>query len=202
MNYNERIKQIVAQRRHRTIMWCRLRYGVAEVFRHPWKLVFPLLLFTLSGLAYHYRSVVRLPSGTSFHGLEMLWEYTVILLIVTLTALAFLGLVIGLGTPRHAKQIEASLTQIKLVDRYGFAPVLVSVKPKQSPAEEQIFYSKGISKEMWITQQPDVEDVLDCHLLEDIQYGGRDGTNRNYIVLITAPGAEQSRKDVLYDDKL
>lgn len=110
--------------------------------------------------------------------------------------------------PPHAKKIEKDLQHIGLIDRYEYPPALVlNQKMKLSQARRFVFYSKGIEKEKWIKQRTTIEDELNVYYLEPPEYlevpcfGGKKKINRNYIVLIVAPGVESKREETLYDDE-
>ncbi len=56
--------------------------------------------------------------------------------------------------------------------------------------------------ERWKNNHTDIVDALDIHYVEPINYGGRNGRNRNIIVITAAPKAETHREDALYDDEI
>ncbi len=108
------------------------------------------------------------------------------------------------GTPWRTRSTENTLAMVfTQSDMRSGCPVLISVdKIKGGSVIRREFYSKGIPLTRWAALQTDLEDALDCHLLEPIQYGGKNGNNRNRIVLFTAPGAKQVERGNLIDDEL
>lgn len=79
--------------------------------------------------------------------------------------------------------------------------VLISCKRiKRTTVNVMSFYSLGVGMEHWKNESESIQDALDIHFVEPIKYGGRNGRNRNIIVITAAPGAETQRKDVLYDE--
>lgn len=202
IDFFARTKKLEAEKRRRNIFWLRLRYGVLAIVRQPWKLIFPVLLLLLSVLAWGNRAKIPLPGGNGDPALVALWECAVALLIIMFSALLLLGLAVVLGTPPHAKKIDAALVHVDLVDCYGSGPALISSqRTKGTDIRIMEFLSYGISKEKWERKQSDIEDVLNVHYVERMRYGGRKGNNRNYIVLTVAPGAGAKRAEPLYDDE-
>jgi len=132
-----------------------------------------------------------------------LWALVIILVIVVLAIFLLFGLLVTIGTPRRAKEIEASLVHVALIDRYGFGPILVSNRGIcHTDITSLTFLSRGISKEAWEKKRKDIEDRLNVHYVEEIKYGGKNGSNRNYIILTVAPGINEGRAELLYDDEL
>lgn len=184
------------ERRRRAVMFSRFCANV----KRPANLITAALVLALGWLVCAYVRI-PFPGGGNLPGLVMIWDYAIMLLILLLAMLA--TLVILTMPPLHTKDIESGLQHIALVDRYGFSPALVLNQGlKHSNIRELRFYSRGIAKETWIKRQSAVEDVLNVHWIKEPQYGGRKRNNRNYIVLIVAPGAESKREEPLYDDEL
>lgn len=196
MNINDRVRKLEEQRRRRDVMFSRLCANI----KRPMGWIATALALVSGWLACTYVQI-PFPGVVNLPGLVMIWDYAVTLLILLLSM--FTALVILAMPPLHTKDIESGLQHIALVDRYGFSPALVSNQGlKHSNIRELRFYSRGIAKETWIKRRSAVEDVLNVHWIEEPQYGGRKRNNRNYIVLIVAPGAESKREEPLYDDEL
>lgn len=201
MYYNDPNK-LEAQARRRKLSRFRLKYGVLEIVKCPWKLILPLLLAVGAVLAWHSRDKLPLPGGNdAIPEMVMLWQFVLSALVVVLSALLLLGLLSLLGTPRHAKRIDAALVHIGLVDRYDLGPALLSSRRvKGSSVQILEFWSKGISLDAWEDKRRAIEDVLDVHMVEAPTYGGRKGNNRRRIRLAVAPGAGNQPTAVLYED--
>lgn len=199
MNFKKQIEKMETQQRNRAIMRCRLRCGLQTLWKQPWALIFPLLLAALTAFAWCNRHKIPIPGGkSSIPDLAALWEIAVTFLITTLALLLLWGLLVVLGTPPKAKSINAGLTHVSLVDRYGIGPALVSVQKVGRKVKRLTFYSKGIGKERWEQKQSEIEDVLSCHFVSSspIEYG----KNSNYIVLTVAPGLRGNRQEPFYDE--
>lgn len=191
-----RVERMERERRRRAVMLSRLRINV----RRPVNLAIVVLVLALGGSASTWIKL-PFPGGDGFPGLVMVWDYTISLLILILSMLS--SVVILTMPPLNAKNIESGLEHIKLVDRYGLSPVLISsYSLKQTNIRQLFFYSRGIGKEVWEKRRQAIEDVLNVHYVSPIQYGGKNGNNRNFIVLVVAPGAETKREEPLYDDEL
>ncbi len=196
MNINDRVRELEEQRRRRDVMVSRLCANI----KRPVSWIATVLALVSGWLACAYVRI-PFPGVGNLPGLVMIWDYAIMLLILLLSTLAALAILTM--PPLHAKNIESGLQHIALIDRYGFSPALVSNQGlKHSNIRELRFYSRGIAKEIWTKRQAAIEDVLNVHWIEEPQYGGRKRNNRNYIVLIVAPGAESKRKEPLYDDEL
>lgn len=196
MNINDRVRKLEAQRRRRAVMVSRFCVNV----KRPANLVAAALVLALGWFACTW---VKIPflGGDTYSVLVTIWDYAVMLLAWALSVL--FALAILTMPPLHTKDIESGLQHIALIDRYGFCPALVSNQGlKHSSIRELRFYTRGVAKETWIRRQSAIEDVLNVHWIEEPQYGGRKRNNRNYIVLIVAPGAESKREEPLYDDEL
>lgn len=198
MNIKKRIRNLETRRRNFALWRCRIQRGLLMLFFKPWTLIVPLVLIAFSALVCHNVDKIPLP-GNTIPEMIPLWEISIALLTITLTALLLCGLLVMLGTPTKAKSTEAALVHIALVDRYGIGPALVSKQRiKGTSVTEITFYSRGIAREQWEKKQRDIEDVLTCHFVAPIQYG----RNSNYIVLTVAPGVKEKKREPLYDDEI
>lgn len=119
--------KMTIQERHRIIVRSRTLYGAVCLFTHPWTLILPLLWAILTVLAWYNRSKLSLPGGNSvLPQMAALWQIILSVLIIVFSFLSFWGILTLLGTPQHAKRIDAALVHIGLTDRYGIGPALLS----------------------------------------------------------------------------
>lgn len=203
MNFYKRIKKLEAQQRRRYATWAYLRNGVCAPFKRPYTVIFPLFVIVLAFIAWHKRTDIPLLGGSSNPMLAKLWEYSISAAIVVLAVTFFLLSLVLIGRPRGAKRIENGLALAKVVDRYGYPPILVdSRKATHGNVKIWEFYSRGIPREHWEGEKTAIEDVLNVRFVEGIKYGRRGGNNRNYIVLTVAHGANILSRGPLYDDEL
>lgn len=190
------IRNMEIYRCRRAVMWSRFCANA----RRPANLTVAASALALGWFACTWVKI-PLPGGNSFPWLVMVWDYSIMLLILVVSML--FSLAVLTIPPLHAKSIESGLRHIGLVDHYGFSPALISNQGlKHSNIRKLRFYTRGIAKETWTRRQSAIEDVLNVHWIDEPQYGGRRGNNRNYIVLTVAPGAENKREEPLYDDEL
>lgn len=198
-NIVHQTKVLAQRRRNRAILRLRLWSGVKEAAT-TWKGVFVLLLCAAFIFLWNARDTL-VPFHSDIPLLITVWSYIIDAFIPLLFLLLLVGLLLLLGTPFLAKVVESSLLQIGLANRYGYAPALISCKHiKNTQVSVMAFYSLGVGTETWETHRAEIQDALNVHFVESIKYGGRNGRNRNIIVIAAAPGAETSRKDVLYDE--
>lgn len=198
--------QVINQRRQRrTIQRLRIWAGVQSLFVRPWKWVFIVLLFCIFLFLWSMRAAMIQPfTNSSFVLLSTICGYAVSAAIPLLFVVFLLGLLSLLGTPFHARTIEEKLRHIRLVDRYDNPPALISYRRiKNTAASIMAFYSPGVGRERWEGRSTAIQDALNIHFVEPINYGGRHNNNRNMIILTVAPGAGGiSRKGTVYDDEL
>ena len=199
-NIVHQTKVLAQRRRNRSILRLRLWSGIKEVIAKPWKGILILLLCAAFIFLWNARDTL-VPFHSDIPLLITVWSYIIVAFIPLLFLLLLVGLLLLLGTPFRAKAVESSLLQIGLANRYGYAPALISCKRiKNTQVSVMAFYSFGVAMEIWETHRTEIQDALNVHFVEPIKYGGKNGRNRNIIVIATAPGAETHRKDVLYDE--
>ena len=198
-NIVHQTKVLAQRRRNRAILRLRLWSGVKEAAT-TWKGVFVLLLCAAFIFLWNARDTL-VPFHSDIPLLITVWGYIIAVFILLLFLFLLVGLLLLLGTPFRAKAVESSLLQIGLANRYGYAPALISCKRiKNTQVNVMAFYSLGVAMEIWETHRAEIQDALNVHFVEPIKYGGKNGRNRNIIVITAAPGAETHRKDVLYDE--
>lgn len=192
----------IERQRSRARLRRRLSNGIRELIKRPWKFAPLVALVALFLLVWNNRD--RIAFTSSFPMLNTLGLYAVKAFILLLFVFAFLTILAALGTPLHAKRIETALSHACVVDRYNFPPMLVSrQRDKSGEITTMIFFSRGISKELWEKRQRNFEDVLNVRWIEDARYGGKRGDNGNYIVLTLASGTGRTeRGETLYDEEL
>ena len=196
IDLNTRVRQLTIQQRNRAIMRRRLTSGLQFLCHRPWMITLPLLLVVFIIFICCNLDNIPFPVSNSIPELLQLWKTVVALLAVTFDAFLLWGLLVVLGTPHKARNVDNSLEHIGLVDRYGIGPALVSSQKVTGRVVQMTFYSKGIGKEEWLQRKEDISDVLSCHFVEPIAYG----ENSNYIVLTVAPGVGNRRDTPLYDE--
>lgn len=198
----QREKALVQRRRNRTILWLRLRSGIKDAVTKPWKGILVLSLCAAFIFLWNIRDKL-VPFHSDIKLLSTVWGYIVSVFIPLIFLLLLMGLLSLLGTPFRAKAVENILMQSGLANRYNHPPTLVSRRRmKNTQVSVMTFFSLGVGMEKWETHRAEIQDALNIHFVEPIKYGGRNGRNRNIIVITAAPGAGTRREDVLYDDEL
>ena len=183
---------------HLKVSVLRLKYGVLEIVRHPWKLLFLIAIFIAFVFIWHNRNFFDIDVPL----LSQVYHIAIDMLIFIVGVLTLIGAIILIGTPINAKDTERRLLRIGFDDQFGSPPILLNTqKIKGTKAQRMIFFSLGLSKQKWIDRQHDIEDTLNITLLSEPVYGGRKNNNRNYIVLIVAKGDIQHKRSTLYDDE-
>lgn len=189
-----RIAQLTARRRRRAIFWRRF---CSNARQYPWALSLALLLILVLGWVMTWVAI-PLPGGNSNPMLIALWNASIKLAVMLVAFLLMLA--VFSVPPKEALQYEAGLAHIEFVDRYKNPPALVSreqIKPAKTG--KLIFYSAGISLELWVECQGDIQDALNITYVEPPQYAYK---KRHYIMLTVVPGVAIPREDTLYEDEL
>lgn len=201
-NISHQVKMLTQRQRNRTILRLRLKSGIKEVVTRPWKGILVVLLCVLFVFLWNVRNMLSRPFQGSIPLLSDACSYLIALFIPLIFLLSLMGLLHLLGTPTKARVTDGRLAEIGLCSRYGHAPALISrQRVKGTSVSVMVFYSLGVGLERWEKQSAEVQDALDIHLVEAIKYGGKNGHNRNIIVITAAPGAENTQSVVLYDDE-
>lgn len=179
----------------------RILYWIQALPQKPGRII-PVLLYVLAFVwAWNMREVFLPQVDNSV--MLTLYQYGVAAAIILLFGSLFLVLLLVLTRPRRANQYESALIQIGFAPHNGLPPTLIARLPiKYSQVYRLVFYSLGVSMREWVTHKEDIEDALNLHYVEAPQYGGRNGNNRNIIVLTVAPGVGSNNTAALYDDEL
>lgn len=179
----------------------RIWYWLKALPQMPWRMV-PVLLYVLT---FVWVWNIREDFLPQFNNpiIHSLCQYGIAAAIILLFGSLFLVLLLVLSRPRRANQYESALIQIGFAPHNGLPPTLIARLPiKYSQVYRLVFYSLGVSMREWGAHKEDIEDVLNLHYVESPQYGGKNGNNRNIIVLTVAPGVGSNNTAALYDDEL
>ena len=187
-------------RKRRQLENCfRIGLGIEQLFVAPWKNVFLVLFLAAFGLAWFKRGFV--PGFPSFF--EPIGKYIVSAVIISVSSVFLLGILILLGTPWKARaDLESIRMAFTAADLTNARLFLMRSKRSKNGVLRREWYCKGISKSRFEARQEEISDVLDCHWLQPIQYGGKNGNNRKRIVMYTASGYKPAERGALHDDEL
>lgn len=191
--------QRLKEKRRRAVLFYRLQQGLTGIIHSPWKII-PLLIVAVAwGLLLHIRDSF-IPAGLS-PSLATVYSYTALAVVVALGAFLFVGVLYAISVPICSRRYENALLSIDFTTHDEATPALLSRKRiPRSEVSVLTFYSMGIGKELWERRKGEVEDALNVHCVQPIQYGGRKGKNRNLIVLTVGNGPENRRTEPLYDE--
>lgn len=79
-------------------------------------------------------------------------------------------------------------------------PILISKKViKKKDVTVRKFYST-IPMKRWQEKKEVICDIMNIHIIGEIEYGGKHNNNGNYIVIKSARGRKPTERGVLYDD--
>lgn len=188
--------------RRRAVVRTRLWQGILRLFRQPWTIIFPLLLVLAAALAWRYRTAVPLP-GNTIPELAELWQIVLAALVIVFAALSLCGILVLLGTPRKAREIENGLADALSIpaEKDYRCPILVScTKVKGTTAREYVFKSKQMNIERWNEKgtRDKILWVLNGHSDEPFTYGKRKYTIVIRIGAGRVPKEKESPQDPLF----
>ena len=195
-------RQRLQRKRQRLVTLLRLGNWVIFLPRKPWSMFPVLLFFTAVGLAWEIKVRYLVLSHQNLL-LKSVFQYVPTVLFVSVAVLLFGALLMALSTPRFAQRHEDALLKIDLTAHDGTAPALIAKnRIKNTNVCQLVFYSLGVSREVWMRRRSEIEDALNLRIVGEVCYGGRNGVNRNIIVLTVVRGVGDRKAGVLYDDEL
>jgi hypothetical protein len=193
------------RKRTRAKLFHRLNEGIKQIYLKPLKIIAPLLLvITFLRVWQNMRSVL---SGISWRFIlvQTFITYVAMTVVILLFVTMFVSLIILIGKPRKSQYID-SYAEFSLIDSerdYYRRPFLISRTPiKGSSAERLVFWSYWLSKKKWMEREDELCDMMNVHLIENIDYGGKNGNDRRIIVLIVGEGALPPHRGEIEDEEL
>lgn len=192
-------KTYLAKQRRKTVLRLRFAYGINHLSERPWLIAPLLMIIALCIAAWCNRKSVLFTSPMPY--LSEIWAYTVDALILTIAFIVIALFIVWVGTPRHAKRIEADLENAEILDFNNQPPVLVSEQQiKGTKACTLTLYSKGIELSKYIKSKKTIESSLNMHYVVPPVYAGRFDKMGTLITLTVAPGVVETEKEVVVDD--
>lgn len=191
--------------RRREVDRARLAEGVKSMVRNPLRAAPQAALTAALAAALPVLTAERVFPGVS----SPLALSVLHVALPSLIALSYLALslcaVIAAGRPFEAKKVWRKLWWVFCMSEHGYSasdsPVLLSRKRvKGTEAVVREFFSPGIPLREWERQIDGIEHALNCHLVEPLRYGGRNGNDRRRIVLVSAPGASPKPRGEMTDE--
>jgi hypothetical protein len=191
----ERIKQ----RRNRKKLSLRLCKGFSNIGEKPWKCLFVVMTALVVSVIWSYINKALSLINIDIPLFPQVLDWATSALMIIIIFLPIFAVIMLLGSPFNARRIEDNLyaafdsKDLKL----NGCPILVSrEKIKGSKIFVLDFYSMGIALKRWEELQPEIEDALNVHLVEPIQYRGND---RNRILLYCAHGVKPPERSDLIE---
>lgn len=190
----------ILRARNRTKLFIRLWEGIKKVVLPPFIGIIPLVVvMSLFYIAYKNRFLpcdeyISKQFYNVYDGIKVLG-----LILITLVFLFVL--VICIGIPLRARSDEDSLMVAFKIREFSHArcPILISRKHGKNGVLRREFYSKWIEKADWEKFKTAIEDVLNCRIVEPIEYGGRNNNNRRRIVIYTMHGFKPTEREAIQD---
>lgn len=187
-------------RYNRKKQWYRFTLGLQQMITHPilnfiW-LVFAVgVVFLVIGERRLLSSFEVYPLIYSIVGLCMKF------LIVMFSVVSVIGIVQIIGKITAMKdEGDMNLVFGDRRDIKNQPPILISKRTiKKKGVTVREFYS-SISMERWKEKKEVICDIMNIHIIGEIEYGGKHNNNGNYIVIKSARGRKPTERGVLYDD--
>lgn len=177
-------------------MMYRCKLGFSQCFNYP---VFNLIwiIVTISGvLLFQYRNFLLSAFSLSTQ-FKNVFDISITFGILTLLICLILFILQKIGELSARKDelsIKSALRRDNLHDSY----VILSYKKnnKKFKTTTRIFYT-NVPKKYWIENQESISDLLNAHLVKEIDYHHGNG---NFITLETKKGRILKEPGILYDE--
>lgn len=163
MHYSE--KKSIQERNTRSEFYLRIRYGVRELMKHKWKIIFPisyiLVLITLLKESYRFCD----QQDSTFAHLWDLLEFILPVLFITLALIGISEILITLGSPHETKRIQQDLLRIRFTNDTGEVPLLLA-KHRGQKIEILEFANCGIPLTEWNNKREKLGAILNCKIIK------------------------------------
>lgn len=199
---NDKNRKRLMEQRRRKLLRIRLAQGFKQMVSRPYKAIPMLSVLVITNACSHYE-FLEMTEGASP---EMLAVSHAVAPVMAALLFAFLlfGAVMLAGIPREASRIWGKLHLALIMDGEFAAedtPVLIArERISGTDAVWREFYSPGIPMSAWERHIDAIEHQLNCHLTEPLRYGGKDGSDRQRIIMVAAPGAAHKQRGELTDE--
>lgn len=188
----------IQKRQNRQKLFFRLRFGISQMIHKPWLniLLFPIIAGTI--YLWMKKDVIYTLFDVPYF-MQSMYHYTILTLLIMLPVVCVFAVIIGLANIFAQKDEADLLNAFTPQELRNGCPILMSKKRiKGTNVICREFYS-NIPMRIWVERQGDIEDALNVHFVEKLQYGA--GANGKRIVMYTAKGRKHTKKEDLYDDE-
>lgn len=191
------------QQRNRNKNKYRLLEGLKKVILPPFLGAIPVILLTLLllfGLS-NRGLVFNINSSGLFYQVS---DYIKIAALLTIYAAFVYALLTVIGTPRKWKAAENAVMRVfDLEFTPEEIPILISSKRMRNGTHQWIFLSASVPFRLW-QDKDNIDDIcqrLGCHVVGQVERGGRNKNDCHIVVFYTKPGAKSLRSGELQDDE-
>lgn len=192
MDNNE--KFLIQRKTRLRYQWLRFKTGFCGMFTTPFITAIMIFYVVLVAFFWMYKSYFIHMNEEEIFGFAN--KITVELVFPFIFIGGFIALLILLGTPFGAKDINERLLRTGLINHAGETPLLVSKSfNKQTGATIMEFESNGIPLCDWEKSKENIEAILNVYIVDM-----RQGKRRNRIVLKTVSGDIQIPWRVDWED--
>ena len=186
------------ERYNRLRTYCHLRLGIMQFILHP-VLNILLILVPVATIVFWLKmqSIVAI-----FDVSEVLVPlYTLMLKIfgVVIPVLLLLGIVDAIGSATAKKDEENLQIAFDRTELRHGSPILMYKKTDKINGVTVREYYSFIPMNVWVQHIPDIEDMMNVHLIENLRYGGKKANGRR-IVMCSAANRKPVERGALYDD--
>lgn len=193
-------KQMQTRNRQKQKLRVRLGEGLNTALRPPYLGLLPIV--ALAALLYFALSNRMAVFNTSVlpEQLTIAADYIKIAAILTIFLVFLLSVLVLLGTPYKWKAGEAAaLSAFKLQTTPEECPLLISSRRTKEGATRWEFFSQWVTMKEWQANIGDICHALDCHLVGQIEYGGKHRNDCHRVVFYTKKGATSNARGGLKD---
>lgn len=198
---NDKNRKKLMEQRRRKLLRIRLAQGFKQMVAHPWKAIPLAAVLALADFCAHHE-FQEMNEGVSPAMIEVSHAVAPVMAAL-LFALLLFGAVMLAGIPREAPTISAKLWGVFCEDKIDpdDCPNLIArERISGTDAVWREFYSPGLPMSAWERHIEAIEHQINCHLTEPLRYGGKDGNDRQRIIMVAAPGAAHRQRGRLTDE--
>lgn len=189
-------KQYNEERLTRKKNMYRCKLGFFQCFNYPILNLIWIIVAISGVLLFQYRNFL-LSSFTLSTQFKNVFDISITFAILTLIIFLILFILQKIGELSARKDesfVKSALRKDNLHDSY----VILSYKKnnKKLKTTTRIFYT-NVPKKYWIENQDSIADLLNVHLVKEIDYYHKNG---NFIILETIKGRIPKEPGILYDE--
>lgn len=180
---NPTVKKSILERNKRSELYLRIMYGAKKLKKHKWAVMFPILYLLVLVLLYNKSYLFCVSQSNALSHLWVIVQFTLPLLFIVLAFVGISGILVSLGIPYKAKNVQQDLLRIGFTNDAGESPLLLA-KHKEEKIVILEFANCGISLAEWDDKREKLGAILNCNVIR-AEYGKSPKFIRLYTIAET-----------------